>query len=73
MKISHKRSLNRCKNICVFINEYWKHALAVTEYLAMSLLIWTWVNRIWVRTLIDMSVTTNFILSSFVKKVNILL
>ena len=39
MKISHKRSLNRYKSICIFVNRYQKHVLAVTEYLAMSLLI----------------------------------
>ena len=31
------------------------------------------VNRIWIRTLIDMSVIINFLLSEFVKKVKILL
>ena len=67
----HKRSLNRCKNTCVFTSEYWKHTLAVTEYSVMSLLIWTWVNRIWTRTLIDTDVMMNFLLSEFVKKMKI--
>ena len=40
IKTSHKRSLNRCKSTCVFISRYQKYALAVTEYSAMSLLIW---------------------------------
>ena len=39
MKISLKRSLNRCKSICIFMNRYQKHTLAVTEYSATSLLI----------------------------------
>ena len=71
--MSHKRSLNRCKNICVFINEYQKNTLAVTEYLATSLLMWIWVNKTWTRTLIDISVMINFLSSEFIKKAKILL
>ena len=71
IKISYKRSLNRCKSICVFINRYWKHALAVTEYSATSLLIWTWVNEIWARTLIDTDVMMNFLSPEFMKKMKI--
>ena len=71
--MSHKRSLNKCKSICVFVSRYWKHILVVTEYLVTSLLIWTWVNRTWTRTLIDMSVIINFLSPEFAKKVKILL
>ena len=71
--MSHKRSLNRCKSICVFVSGYWKHALAVTEYSVMSLLIWTWVNKTWTRTLIDMSVMANFLSPEFARKMKILL
>ena len=39
MKMSHKRSSNRCKSICIFINRYQKHILAVIEYSATLLLI----------------------------------
>ena len=69
--MSYKRSLNRYKSICVFESRYQKHALAVTEYSTMSLLIWTWVNKIWARTLIDTDVIMNFLLSEFAKKVKI--
>ena len=72
-KTSHKRSSNRCKSICIFMNRYQKHILAATEYSATSLSIWTWVNKTWARTLIDTDVTANFMLSSFAKKANILL
>ena len=54
------------------MSEYWKHVLAVTEYSAMSLLIWTQVNETWTRTLIDTDITMNFVLSEFIKKVKIL-
>ena len=72
-KTPHKRSLNRCKNICIFTNEYQKHALAVTGYSVISLLIWTQVNETWARTLIDTGATANFLSSEFTKKVKILL
>ena len=57
----------------MFISRYQKHALAVIEYLATSLLIWTQVNRTWTRTLIDTDVMTNFLSSEFTKKAKILL
>ena len=72
-KTPHKRSLNRCKNTCIFTNRYWKHILAVTEYSATSLSIWTWVNETWTRTLIDTDATVNFLLPEFTKKTKILL
>ena len=53
------------------MSRYQKHALVVTEYSAMSLSIWTWVNRIWARTLIEIDVTANFVLLKFIKKVKI--
>ena len=71
MKTSHKRSLNRCKNICIFMSRYWKHTLAATEYSVTFLLIWTWVNETWTRTLIDTDVMTNFLSSEFTKKTKI--
>ena len=55
------------------MNRYQKHALAVTEYSAISLSLLVYMNKIWTKILIDIEVTANFILLSFVRKANILL
>ena len=69
--MSTKRSLNRCKSVWVTETDYWKHSLAVSDYLSKLFLVWAKINRHWVHTLIKTSAIRDFISPVFTKKIKI--